>query len=405
MPTFEYTAIDQQGQRISSTRFAETLAQLEASIAEQGAWLVKAKQSSRIGVARGSRLRPSRHAKAKRWDLINFYTQLDLLLQAGITLPAALHRLAQDLEDNRLGPVARRLSERVEAGTALPKAMMDFPRVFSSETIALIEAGEASGNLPESFAALAKNLEWRDGLIASARQAMIYPSAVLLAAGALVCLLMSVVVPRFRSLFVELDVELPAITRYVIATRDFIVSTWYLWAPFLVLAPLFLAAAQKAKGLALLRDRAVLSLPFFGEISRSLALSQFCVSLEALIRAGIPLARALELCSRQSRNSLIALAITRARQAVLEGKAMSEELAKHPIFTQTFLTMAQTGERSGQLDHAMSKVAEYYNTIVPRKIKAFFTFFEPAVILSLTGVVGAVALSLVLPIMSLWSAA
>ena len=402
MPLFNYTAIDPRGRQFTDVQTAENVSALESILQAQGSWLVKARVAKQATTT-ANRRKAGSSVKAKRWELINFYTQLALLLNAGVTLSRSLTKLADDLDESKLGPVVRSLALSVEAGTPLPQAMAQFPKTFSNQAVALIEAGEASGNLPESFTTLSSNLEWLDGLVASARQALIYPMAICAAAVGLVVLLFTVVVPRFEEIFKQLSTPLPQITKVVLGLSEFFASTWYVWVVFGICLPLLLSLPGRFQKIAVLKDKAMLKVPFLGDLARCLALSQFSITLEMLIRAGIPLARALELCARQSANSLVAQASSAARSAVNEGRPMSEELAKHSIFTQTFITMAQTGEKSGQLDTTLKKVGEYYNTIVPRKIKAFFAFFEPAIIITLTSVVGTVALALVLPITQLWN--
>lgn len=401
MPLFTYTAIDVHGRQFSDTRTAESVANLESLLQGQGVWLVKARPF-KAGANKNQRAKENANVAIKRWDLINFYTQLSLLLEAGVTLSKALEKLADDLDETKLGPITRSLALQVEAGTPLPQAMAQYTKAFSGQAIALIEAGEASGNLPNSFTALSANLEWIDGLVANARQALIYPLAICAASVGLVALLFTVVVPRFQEIFQQLSTPMPGITRVVLGISEVFAATWYIWASLFVVAPVLLSLPKRFPRIALLKDRALLRVPFLGELAQCLALSQFSTTLEMLIRSGIPLARALELGARQSSNSLVATASLAAQNAVNEGRPMSEELTKHAIFTQTFITMVQTGEKSGQLDVTLKKVGDYYNTISPRKIKAFFAVFEPAIIITLTTVVGTVALALVLPIMQLW---
>ncbi len=401
MPVFSYTAIDPKGRQFTDTQLADSVVALESILQAQGAWLVKAR-ASKQGTQPKSAKKAHTKTKIARWDLINFYTQLSLLLSAGVTLAQSLGKLAEDLEGTKLGPIVRNLAYEVEAGTPLPQALGQFPRAFSNQAIALIEAGETSGQLPESFAKLSANLEWADGLVATARQALIYPMLICSAAVGLVILLFTFVVPRFQEIFSQINTPLPQITLVVLGISEFFASYWYFWGTLVLCIPLLLGLPAKFQKAAVFKDKLMLKVPFLGELAQCLAISQFATTLEMLIKSGIPLARALELCARQSANSLIAIASNAARAAVNEGRPMSDELSKHRIFTQTFITMAQTGEKSGQLDTTLRKVGDYYNMIVPRKIKAFFAFFEPAIILSLIVVVATVALALVLPIMSIW---
>lgn len=401
MPVFSYTAIDPKGRQFTDTQLADSVGALESILQGQGSWLVKARAAKQ-----GTQPKSARKAYAKvkvgRWDLINLYTQLSLLLSAGVTLAQSLGKLADDLKETKLGPIVRSLAYEVEAGTPLPQALAQFPRAFSNQAIALIEAGEASGQLPESFTKLSANLEWADGLVSTARQALIYPMLICSAAVGLVVLLFTFVVPRFQEIFSQINTPLPQVTLVVLAISELFASYWYIWGTFVLCIPVLLSLPGKFQKAAVIKDKLMLKVPFLGELAQCLAISQFSTTLEMLIKSGIPLARALELCARQSGNSLIAIASNAAQAAVNEGRPMSDELSKHSIFTQTFITMAQTGEKSGQLDTTLRKVGDYYNMIVPRKIKAFFSFFEPAIILSLIVVVATVALALVLPIMSIW---
>lgn len=401
MPLFSFTAIDPKGRQFSDALAADSISALESVLQAQGSWLVKARVA-KSGAGPSDGRKAKANTAIKRWDLINFYTQLSLLLNAGVTLANALAKLAEDLEATKLGPIVRALAYNVEAGTPLPQALAQFPKAFSGQAVALVEAGEATGQLPEAFSKLSSNLEWFDGLVATARQALIYPMLICSAAVGLVVLLFTFVVPRFQEIFAQLNTELPSVTLAVLGISEFFASYWYLWALVALAIPVLLALPGKFQQVAILRDKATLRLPFLGELAQCLAISQFSTTLEMLIKSGIPLARALELCARQSSNSLVARASTAAQAAVNEGRSMSDELSRHSIFTQTFITMAQTGEKSGQLDVTLRKVGDYYNMIVPRKIKAFFSFFEPAIILSLICVVATVALALVLPIMSIW---
>ena len=401
MTTFQYTAIDPDGKRFAGVKSAENLTVLESTLQKDGIWLLKAHESSNTSSKKASFAKSV--TKPKRWDLINFYSQLSLLLDAGVTLPSSLEKLASDLSDDRIGPIAERLSKEVESGTPLSTAMKQFPSVFSSQTTALIEAGESSGSLPTVMNSLARNLEWIDGLLATVRQALIYPIAVTIAATGLVALLFTVVIPKFDGLFKELSIELPLITQIVLGISEGFVSTWEIWSSAIVLLILFFIASKKVHAIAALRDSLSLKIPFFGEIIRSFSLAQFCLTLEMLLKAGVPLVRGLELCAKQAQNIPLKTALESARKTVLEGNPLSEEMHQHSVFPQMFITMTQTGEKSGSLDEVLRRIAEYYNTVIPRKIKVFFGVFEPATIIGLTALVGGVSLALILPLTQLWN--
>jgi type II secretory pathway component PulF len=144
-------------------------------------------------------------------------------------------------------------------------------------------------------------------------------------------------------------------------------------------------------------------LPVFGSLVSMFGLSRFAHNLGMLYKSGIPLLRGLEICQKLVGNRAIEKAIKAVRTGVTEGTPMSRCLAQHDVFPATVVTMISTGETSGTLDFSLQSVADYYNKIIPRRIKIVFAIFDPAMMLSLIAVVGFVALAVILPILQLWN--
>lgn len=400
MASFHYRALNAAGQTVTGSVEAANLTMVENNLRAVGIWLLEAKEGAgatapTTGISR---------IKIGRSDLISFFVQMSLLLRAGITLPTALKRLAEDFEGTKLGIVVADLHEKVTIGTPFNQAMAHYPRVFSTEVMAIVQAGEVSGRLPEVFESLNSYYEWLDGLIGEVRQALIYPIMVMSAASALVMLLFTLVVPKFVTLLNDLHLQVPMITRVVMAISEVMVHYWPVVAGVAVGGPILLKLALKSDQIGRAFDRMLMRLPIFGVLIAMFALSRFTRNLGMLYRAGIPLLRALEICRNVVGNRAIAGALDEVRTGVLEGTPLSKGLAKHDIFPQTLVTMIATGESSGTLDTALNNVADYYNKIIPRRIKIVFSIFDPVMMVSLIAVVGTVALAVILPILQLWNA-
>jgi type II secretory pathway component PulF len=280
--------------------------------------------------------------------------------------------------------------------------MATFPRVFSNQVIAMIQAGEVSGRLPEVFESLSAYYEWMDGLVAEIRQALIYPVIVLIAASGLVAMLFTFVIPKFVGLLSDLSVEIPMLTRVVMGISDFFVAFWPLIFGSAIAIPIAVKFALRIPAFGRSFDRKLMDLPVFGSLVTMFGVSRFAQNLAMLYRSGIALLNGLEICKSLVGNRAIEYALEDVRQTVLEGTPMSKGMSKHDVFPTTLITMVATGEASGTLDEALQSVADYYNTLIPRRIKAVFAIFNPVVMLTLIGIVGVVALSVVLPILSLW---
>jgi type II secretory pathway component PulF len=401
MSVFHYRAYDAAGKTVSGALEADNLGSLETRLREAGVWLLDAREGAALLEETGER---TRSARIKRSELIAFFLQMALLLKAGVTLPAALQRLAEDNEGTRLGAMLQGLREQVAIGEPLNEAMDRYPRVFSRQITAMIKAGETSGRVPEVFDSLCGYYEWLDQITGEIRQALIYPLMVLSASSTLVLLLFTFVVPRFVSLLTELHLKVPLLTQFVMAISNTLLRSWPALLAVLLLAPAACKLAMRAPGFARRFDRAKMNIPVFGPLMAMFSLSRFTNNLAMLYRAGIPLLRGIEICRHLVGNRAIEAAVEEVRLGVLEGTPLHRCLAQHEVFPRTMVTMIATGEISGSLDIALQSVSDYYNKIIPRRIKIVFAIFDPAMMIVLIAIVGTVALSVILPILQLWEA-
>ncbi len=404
MPNYSYTGVDDAGKKVSGWMEAASEAILEGELKAEGIWLVS---SRRVSSLRGGRQIRGGNGKVKvrRRDLIGFLLQLSLLLRSGVTLPQSLKRLAKDLESTPEGSVVGGILEQVEKGNPFSQSLQQYPRVFTPQMGAVIEAGEVSGKLPEVIDDLRTYMEWLDRLLAEVRQALIYPLIVLLASLTFMILLFSFVVPRFANLFESLSLELPLITQLVMEVSRVVQSSWYIWILALASFPLIFRICRRIESAGVLLDRILMKMPLFGGLLQMFALSRFCTNLAMLYKAGIPILKALEICQDLVGNRAVSKAVMKVHEGVREGSTMSSAMANEKVFPVTFVTLVSTGEASGKLHVALENLSDYYNDVIPRQIKALFSVFEPTVMLTLIGMVGTVAASLILPIMQIWQMA
>lgn len=399
MSLFHYRAFNAAGETVSGALEAEDLVGLENRLRTAGVWLLEAREGAAL---KESSRDLSASIKVPRRELISFFVQISLLLNAGVTLAGALERMTEDCAGTRLGTVLAGLHDQIAIGTPLNQAMAKYPHVFSRQVTAMIEAGEATGKMPEVFESLSGYYEWLDQLTGDIRQALIYPVMVISASSMLVLMLFTFVVPRFVSLLTDLHLKVPLLTQIVMSISNTLVHGWPLLLVLAVGLPVGFVLAMRSPAFALGFDRAMMRLPIFGELVALFGLSRFTHNLAMLYRSGIPLVRGLEICSCLVGNRAIEQAILEARRGVLEGTPLNRCLAQQEIFPRTLVTMIATGETSGKLDFSLQSVSEYYNKIIPRRIKVIFAIFDPVMMISLIAVVGTVALSVILPILQLW---
>ncbi|MCA9454470.1 MAG: type II secretion system F family protein, partial [Nitrospira sp.] len=199
-----------------------------------------------------------------------------------------------------------------------------------------------------------------------------------------------------------LHVPLPTITIFIITLSELFVGSWWLWSSLLLLGPIVWIVGRKSlPGFAHWRDRMILQLPVLGELIRMLTISKFVQNFAVLYRAGIPVLQSLQLCQGLVGNSVMERALQDTQRAVAEGSTINESLSRHPVFPPMVIQMISVGEATGTLPHTLMNVANYYNREIPRRIKKVFGILEPLITLGLIAIVGIVALSLFMPMMSL----
>ena len=341
-------------------------------------------------------------ARVSTQELALFTRQFATLAKAGLTLIECLGTLIEQMENARLKRILTHVRQQVREGRSLADALQAHPRLFTSLYVNMIRAGEESGSLPESLLELKRFLEWQETIIADVRQATIYPAVVLLMVIAFVLVLFTFVVPRFVTLLTSVKVPLPMATKIVFGACDFAVATWWIWLIAMVVGPLAVVfGCRWSHRFALWVDHIKFKLPLFGPINHMLAMSRFARSLSVLYRAGVSILQGLKLCEDLAGSPIVARDLRDVQHRIEEGSTLSEALRRHPIFPSLLIRMTVMGEKSGNLDGALDNVSEYYNVLIPRRIKKLFGVMEPILILTLVGIVGFVALAIFMPILSL----
>ena len=398
MPEFNYKAVTVNGRLLEGHREAENVKRLTVLLAQDGLELVDSELRDKSAAKRHSRL------KMKTAELANLIFQIGIQLRAGVPIVEALKSREGEDASGAQTIVRQRLSEVVEQGTPLSQGLEEFPRVFPGYIRNIVQVAERSGSLDENFIELRDYLEWMDQNWKAFKQAMLYPAFVLGALTIFIFIALRFVFPTVTELLFELDIPLPLITRMMIAASDFVVGYWGVILAVLFLTPPGLRLLFKvSKRAALLRDHFLLKLPFLGDVILTLAVARFLRSLILTQKAGIVITDSLAMGREVVGNAVIERSVTRIETAVSNGSTMSSTMAKDSTFPTLVRTMVGVGERSGSLDTSLQAVVDYYDDLVPRKIKTFFAVLEPGLIVLTVCLAGLVAAAVFLPLVNMLS--
>ncbi len=395
MPEFSYHAVDAQGRPSNGTMAADNERVLEQRLRDIGYWLIDARPQQ-------ASHRKGRVSSVPRRELIDFFNGMSALMSAGIPIAESISAMAEETTHVSLRAILEDISVNVQAGQDLSVCFEKFPAVFSTQLCKLIKAGEYGGNMVETFGDLSAHLEWTDQIVADIKQASVYPLVIVSAVAGLIALMFIVVVPKFAEIFAELDIELPALTRGVVFLGD--IARQYWWLAALCIAALYFfirTARSRGNAVALIFDKLKLRMPVFGTITSMLVQSQFVHNLGLMLKAGVPITDALQLSQGVTNNRVMDRAIEDAQSQVQRGGRISDALRAHDVVSSLTLRMIIVGEDSGRLDESLHQVSRRFDAEIPRQIKRVFSIIEPAITLTLVGIVGLVAASVFMPMFSL----
>ena len=334
-------------------------------------------------------------------DFIPLLHQLELQLRAGVTADVALAHLAEDAPPGPMRLMLAHIHREVAQGRPIHEACRYFARQFPPHLAAVIAAGEASAQLPESLRALAEHVSGSDELRRTARRALIYPVIVLGATSGLIVFLLAGVVPKFADIFTSLHLRLPLMTAVLIRTSGLVVEFWPALAAGLVVLIGLVWLSTRSAGLRRLRDAAVLRLPLLGETIRCLATARFAAHCRLLHEAGIPLLDSLATAADLVNHETLAAQLRQAREGVAAGRPLYAALPKDHDFPGFIVPALKAGETTAQLGPALRHIEDYAARRARERLATALALLEPVLLAGLTAVVGAIALSFFLPLLSL----
>jgi type IV pilus assembly protein PilC len=310
----------------------------------------------------------------------------------------ALGVLADQIESKPLREAMLQVRQEVEQGSSLSTSLEKLPKVFPPLYIAMVRAGEVGGQLDEVLLKLSTTLEKQVELRQKVRSAMAYPAIVFCAVIVIVTAMMIFIVPIFKHLFTSLNGQLPLPTRIVIAISNVVASVWLL----VVIAAIVLIVVAMRRWIATPSGRRrwdafKLRPPVFGPLTHKVALARFCSTFSSLLSAGVPVIEALDIVSSNAGNQIVADALIGAQDGVREGKNLSAILAKYPVMPIMVTQMIETGEESGALDDMLDKVSIFYDNEVNATVDSLTSILEPLIILFMGACIGAIVISLYLP--------
>jgi type IV pilus assembly protein PilC len=396
MALFAYRAVDVEGRISNGNLDATNAIDLELRLKRLGLDLVTFQSVKRSTVARARRI--------TREELITFCFHLSQLLKAGVTIIEALTDLRDTVDNPGFRQVLASVLEDIEGGLTLSDAMAHHSYCFDEVFVALVKAGEQSGQLNVVLDELVENLKWQDEMASQAKKALTYPAVVLVVIVAVVFVLMTVLVPQLAATFKTLVPKLPRETEMLILLSNVFVRFWYLLLgiPLAAMAGAWLMSRTNDKVKRVL-DGIALRLPVLGDLRQKIILARFSTFFAMLYRAGISVLECIQICEKIVGNRVMEAGLQRVGRSISEGQGISQAFIATKLFPPLVLRMLKVGESTGGLDVALLNVSYFYNRQVRESIARMQQLLGPATTIVLGGLVIAILYAIFLPLYDVFS--
>jgi type IV pilus assembly protein PilC len=403
--------MNSSGQEVKDEIEATTQDEAIAKIRNKGQFATKIKEKAakkrvlkkEAGSSAPTRRMPISIGGVPRKQLVGFTRQLSTLQDAGLPILRSLQILEQQQKPGLLKAIIGGVGDDVEGGGSLSEAMSKYPKAFDKLYCNMISAGEAGGVLDLILARLADFMEKAAKLKKKVIGAMIYPIVVISIAVGVVSMIMIFVIPKFKQIFSDFKLKLPAPTELLLTMSDFFANQ-YGWA-YLIAAPFVITV-----GLRLIRmsdtgryatDVVKLKIPIMGSIIGKTSIARFTRTLGTLISAGVPILDAINITRETSGNEVYSRALLKVHDAIREGESMADPLRATKVCDAIVINMIDVGEETGDLDKMLLKVADNYDSDVDVLVGSLISILEPVMVVVLGVIVGFIVVALFMPMISL----
>jgi len=341
--------------------------------------------------------------KVTNKDLVLFTRQFATMIDSGLPLVQCLDIQARQADNPTFRDALAHVKESVENGSTFSDALKRYPKIFDTLYRNMIAAGEVGGILDTILNRLSVYLEKADKLRRQVRGALMYPTITIVVAGVVVTVLLLYVVPTFETMFADFGGTLPAPTQFVIDLSAWLQNN-------IVLILLLIGASffgiryiyQTDQG-RLFFDKWSMRLPVLGDVITKVSVARFCRTMGTMVSSGVPILEALDICSRTAGNRVVENAIIKVRDAISEGRTISEPLQETGVFPDMVPQMINVGEATGALDVMLNKVADFYEDEVDQSVESLTSLLEPMIMVFLGIVIGGLVIAMYMPIFSMAS--
>jgi len=398
MPLFVYEAVTANGKKVKGVHRTVSKTAAIQELREKGL-IIRSVQEKKATVMERE-ITIGRPVKLEHFVL--FCRQFATLIRSGIQIDQSLEIMEDQTTSKNLKAALSDVTEKVRNGLQLSKAMSDHPKIFPEMFVNMVASGESGGNLDDVLMRMADHYEKEHATIQKVKSAMTYPIIVLTLAVGVVIFLLLKIVPTFAKMFEEQGVELPFVTRAIMIASNAVINFWWLMlliVGVIVVGLRLLAGTEEGK---LALDKFKFRMPVFGSVFLKAAIARMSRTLASLYNSGVPVLQSIDITAKVVGNRVLGQVLADSRSSLSEGKQISEPFEASGLFPKLVISMLRVGEETGQIDHMLLKVAEFYENDVEQTVDRLKAVLEPLMLLVVAGVVGFIVIAVMTPMFTIY---
>ena len=400
MPKYNYEVITDAGATATGVVEADNLDAANTKLTAQGYIPTDVKEvAGSSGVTLQSFL--DRFTPISIPDLILFTKQFRTMIRAGVSMLNLLQILEDQTENPKLKTVLNKMHQDINEGASLTEAFRNHPRVFSPLYCSMVQAGEASGALPEILNRLTYILEHEHKVKSDIKSALQYPIIVVIFLLVAFIVLLTFVIPKFVNIFTNAGLDLPLPTVICMQLYRFMSSYWHLIIGGTVVGIVSLVYYFRTEQGRYVRDTAILRIPVIGPLILKSAISRFASIFSILHASGVDILESMNILSGTIGNASISRELEEIKSLLEEGRGIAGPLSNSKYFTPMLINMVAIGEETGNLQEMLQEVADHYDTEVEYAMGKLSEAIGPLLTVGLAAVVGFFALAIFLPMWDL----
>ena len=398
MANYKYKAINSEGQRIEGTQTADSESQVrEILLSNEYYPLSIEKDNSK------SKKHFSFKHKVKLKDIAVFCRQFYVMLDSGLSVGKTLNILMEQDENQKMKEALIGVNADVKRGETLANSMGKRKDVFPRLLTSMVDAGEKSGNLDMILKRMADYYEKENKIRGKIKSAMIYPIVLGIVAIIAITFILTFVMPTFIQMFEENNVELPAITKVVLATSKMIGKYGIIIFIILVVGIYFLGKYFRSEEGQYKLSHINLKIPIIKKLTQKIIVSRFTRTLGIVSSSGMSLVTSLEVVASVVGNKIAEKELLGVKDKVIRGESLGESIMKIKIFPPMLGSMVKVGEESGSLDSILDKTADFYDDELEREIQTATALIEPLMIVIMGIIIGILLISILTPMFKMYN--